>query len=1155
MTRRLGLAAIVLVSALAVSGRADVRLPTLLGDHAVLQQQSRVRLWGWAEPNEPVTIQPSWPGDAVGVTTGADGRWEAYVATPAAGGPFELAFTGQNTITLHDILVGEVWVCSGQSNMEMPLARGYGWGGVLNHEQEVAAAQYPRMRLFKVNWSATWAPKAECYGKWQACTPDSAALFSAAGYYFARRVQQDLNVPIGLIQSTMGGTRAEAWTSREMLESLGLCTAELATPYIDKTPENVARYQAAEGQREARRYELDAHDDGLAAGYARAEFDDSGFGTLDVPGRWEDQPDLRELDGVVWFRRPIDLPEAWRGRDLVVSLGPVADCDVTYFNGRKLGSIGYGTPRYWEAPREYFIPGGFAQADQNVLAVRVFDDGGDGGLVGKPDQLWIAPADARQDRRSLAGLWRYKVSAVLLPNPVKMLHENSPTVLYNGMIAPLTRYTIRGFLWYQGEANHTQGRAYARLLPALIQDWRRRWGLGDLPFYYVQIAPYRYDASDAAAELRESQLLSLQVPNTGMVVTTDVGDPNDIHPANKQAVGERLARWALARTYGRKVEVSGPLYRRQEVEAGRIRLQFDHVGAGLVAPDGKLGEFTIAGADGKFVPAGAVIDGATVVVSSQDLPQPVAVRYGWSNTPRATLFNQDGLPASPFRTDAPDTAAAGESRPIASKPDATVQLDFEHAITDPFFGVGVQWASYPWFEVSSADWDKICRRLEFMRLPVARVMLDAFWYCRGFDAEGAPIYGWNTPYMRKLCQLLDWCEAHHVTVILGEWGRPLGRALNLASTDPRWTQIVGGSLDYLLREKKYTCIRYYNLINEPHGEWSHITPEDWRTALLNLGKELEARGLDGRITLSAPDGDSALTLRTLKDREICRLIGCYDEHWYVVREEVRRGLLELYTREQLRQMRQYDPGKPFVLGEIGLMDGKTPQDQNPDVYKFWYGVAMADAAIQFIRGGGSGLMAWDLDDAMYFLGDGDEFMNDLSENPPADAYARRKIWGMWNILGAENGHPEDEHMRPWFYAWSVLARSFPPGCHPVAAEVTGIPGLRVAAARLAPAGASQYSVAIVNHDRWPRTLRLSAPQATQAVTLVEWAYVDADEDNRVDVWPESVTKDGRDLFPVPAGRRTDVRLADGLTLQIPAQAVIVWTTQTDDALEAGAKQQ
>ncbi len=1132
--------------------RADVRLPALLGDHAVLQQQSRVRLWGWAEPNEAVTVRASWPGDAVQVTTDAEGHWEAYVATPAAGGPFEIAITGQNTLTLKDILVGEVWVCSGQSNMEMPLARAYGWGGVENHEQETAAADFPNIRLFRVNWSATWAPKPECYGKWEACTPESAALFSAAGYYFARDVQKELGVPIGLIQATMGGTRIEAWISREMLETLGVCGEELARSYLDKTPENVARYEAAEAERETRRYELDAHDDGLAAGYARPEFDDGDFGTLEVPGRWENRADLRELDGVVWLRRQIEIPESWRGRDLVLSLGPVADCDITYFNGRKLGSIGYGTPLYWLAPREYFIPGGFVRAEHNVLAVRVFDDGGDGGLVGKPEQLWIAPADARQEHLALTGVWRYKVSAVLPPNPVKLLHENSPTVLFNGMIAPLMRYTIRGVLWYQGEANHTAGRAYARLFPAMIQDWRRRGGLSELPFYYVQIAPYGYGEPESAPELCEAQLQSLAVPGTGMVVTTDIGDPNDIHPANKRAVGERLARWALARTYGRELEASGPLYRRQDIETGRIRLHFDHVGAGLVAKDGKLGEFTIAGADGKFVPAEAVIDGATVVVSSQDVPKPAAVRYGWSNTPRATLFNQNGLPASPFRTDTPDAAAAGESRPVASKPDATVQIDFEHVTTAPFFGVGVQWASYPWFNVSTADWEKVCRRLEFMRLPVARVMLDAFWYCRGFEADGTPIYDWNTPYMQKLCQLLDWCEAHQVTVILGEWGRPLGGELNLASTDPRWTQIVGGSLDYLLRQKKYTCIRYYNLINEPHGEWSHITPEDWRTALLNLGKELEARGLDGRITLSAPDGDSALTSRTLKDREMCRLIGCYDEHWYVVREEVRRGLLELYTREQLRQMRQYDPGKPFVLGEVGLMDGKTPQDQNPDVYKFWYGVAMADAAIQFIRGGGSGLMAWDLDDAMYFLGDGDEFMNALSDNPPPDAYARRKIWGMWHILGAENGHPEDEQMRPWFYAWSVLARSFPPGCRPVASEVTGIPGLRVAAARLAPPGALQYSVAIVNHDRWPRTLRLVAPQATKPVTLVEWAYVDADNDERVDVWPESVTKDGQDVFPVPAGRRTDVRLAEGLVLKVPAQSVLVLTTQTD---KAGEKQQ
>ena len=484
-------------------------------------------------------------------------------------------------------------------------------------------------------------------------------------------------------------------------------------------------------------------------------------------------------------------------------------------------------------------------------------------------------------------------------------------------------------------------------------------------------------------------------------------------------------------------------------------------------------------------------------------------------------------------------AAAG---PTADGPklDAAVRIDFAQPVTTEFLGLGVQWASYPWCELSSEDWEKVFRRVEFLRLPLSRVMLDAFWYWRGFDASGQPVYDWNTPYMQKLHRLLDFCERNGTTVMLGEWARPCGRGLELASADPRWTHVVGASIAHLRRDRKYTCIRYYNLINEPHGSWSNITPEDWRAALLNLEQELRRRGLDREIRIAAPDGDRDLTTRALRDPDLCRLTGIYDEHWYVLREEIRRGLLELYAREQLRQIRRADPGKPFVLGELGIMDGKTERDQNPDVFRFWYGLAMADAAIQVLRAGGNGVIAWNLDDALYFLGDGPECMNSLDEKLPPDAYDRRKIWGMWNILGREHGHPEEEQLRPWFFAWAALARAFPAGCQPVEVDATGIPGLRVAAAQLTSSG--RYSIAIVNHDRWPRRLRVHAPAATDAVILEEWQYADTDGDDRVDCWPVTVDADGRDIFPRPVGQRRDVRLAEGLTMEVPAGAVVILTT-------------
>lgn len=492
--------------------------------------------------------------------------------------------------------------------------------------------------------------------------------------------------------------------------------------------------------------------------------------------------------------------------------------------------------------------------------------------------------------------------------------------------------------------------------------------------------------------------------------------------------------------------------------------------------------------------------------------------------------------------------AKADQSSTAPRLDATVRIDFAKPVTADFLGIGVQWASYPWFEVSPEDWDKLVRRVEFLRLPLARVMLDAFWYCRGFDAGGQPVFDWDTPYLRKLDQLLAFCQHNGTTVLLGEWHHPRGPGLDLASTDPRWTHLVGESVQHFLRERKYTCIRYYNLINEPHGSWSNITPEDWRTALLNLEQEFRRRGLDQDVRIAAPDGDRNLTTRALRDADLRRLTGIYDEHWYVVREEIRRGLLELYAREQLRQIHAADPGKPFILGELGIMDGKTERDQNPDVFRFWYGLAMADAAIQTIRAGVSGVIAWDLDDAMYFLGDGEEYMNALTDQLPPDAYDRRKIWGMWNILGAEHGHPEEEQLRPWFFAWAALARTFPAGCRPVDVEATGIPGLRVAAAQLNSPGG--YSVAIVNHDKWPRRLRIHAPAATGAVALDEWKYIDADGDERVDCWPTTVDAAGRDIFPRPAGQRRDVCLAAGLTLDVPPHALLILTTGTGPADEA-----
>ncbi|MCS7237613.1 MAG: sialate O-acetylesterase [Thermoguttaceae bacterium] len=439
---------------------ADVRLPKIFGSHMVIQQQRPVKVWGWADPGEKVEV--SFAGQSRSVVADSEGRWLVVLDPVSAGGPQSLVVAGKNRIQLEDVLVGEVWVGSGQSNMQWPVSRS------MNAEKEIAEANWPKIRLFTVARKIAATPQEDCEGQWVVCTPQTIADFSAVLYFFGRKLHQELDVPVGLINSSWGGTMAEAWTSREALQT-------------------------------------------------------------------------------------------------------------------------------------------------------------------DPDFAPILERGANFDPKS----------------------PHQPAVLFNAMIHPLLNFAIRGVVWYQGESNCARAEQYQKLFPTLIQDWRKRWGLGDFPFYFVQLAPFRYRNADPrnAAELREAQRLTLRLPNTGMVVTTDIGDVNDIHPTNKQEVGRRLALWALAKTYGQDVVYSGPLYREAKIEGNKVRLFFDHVDGGLVAKGGELTHFQVAGADGEFRPAKAVIDGETVVVWSDEVPQPVGVRFGWSDDAEPNLFNAVGLPASPFRTD------------------------------------------------------------------------------------------------------------------------------------------------------------------------------------------------------------------------------------------------------------------------------------------------------------------------------------------------------------------------------------------------------------------------------------------------------------------------------------------------------------------------
>src|SRR5919199_801578 len=549
--------------------RADVRVPSLIGDNMVLQQGRKDRVWGWAQAGERVTV--TFQGRAARATAGANGRWQVLIGPFKAGGPYTLTVAGANTLTFKNVLVGEVWVCSGQSNMEWILQNAQGG------PQDAAEADYPEIHLFTVQKKTSATPLEDVQGRWVVTTPKEAAAFSAVGFYFARELYRRLKIPVGLIHTSWGGTPAEAWTSHAALAAEPAFKAILDRyeSQLRDLP-RLRRENAARMSEWERQYAVqDSGNKGEALGYARPEQDLAGWKKMNLPQLWESAG--LNLDGSIWFRREVDVPPAWAGRDLILSLGPIDDYDTTYFDGTRVGSTGADAPNAYMTPRAYKVPGSLVRAGRNVVAVRVFDRMGGGGFGGGPGVMSLAPEGAAKGEGiPLDGAWDYKEEAVVQSKPVDYSNypgpppgpdnPNSPSVLYNAMLAPLTPYAIRGAIWYQGESNAGRAYQYRALFPAMIRDWRAAWGEGDFPFYFVQLPnwqPVKPEPSESEwAELREAQLMTLQsVPHTGMAVAIDLGSPEELHPRNKLDVGLRLARWALADTYGQKLEESGPLYR------------------------------------------------------------------------------------------------------------------------------------------------------------------------------------------------------------------------------------------------------------------------------------------------------------------------------------------------------------------------------------------------------------------------------------------------------------------------------------------------------------------------------------------------------------------------------------------------------------------
>ena len=625
-------------------------------DGMVLQQGIPVPIWGTASPGVTITVR--FAGQQVSEAADADGRWMVRLApliTNAAPAVLEVVSSDGSTITLTDILVGEVWVCSGQSNMEWPLT------GTLNGGEEIMRADCPDIRLFTVPQRPSGTPQAEISGAaWRACSPETAGNFSAVAYYFARELQSRLNLPIGLIHTSWGGTPAEAWTPWDALLE-NSATRGIVDDIVRDLPDMDNRREA--WQRDLEALEEKTRDKGntkYSEGWAGLEEPVGAWADMDLPGTWQSRG--LNHSGIVWFRKTIEIPEAWAGRDLQLAIGATDKSDTTYFNNAQVGGITMAERAdSWSHLRTYTVPGKLVKAGRNVIAVRVHSDKYAGGMTGPAEFMRVTCPDRPGDAAiPLAGTWRYAVEAdyglVQLPQePVSAEHFKAPSALFNGMISPLLPFAIRGAIWYQGESNADRAVQYRDLFQVLIRNWRKAWGQGDFPFYFVQLANYMarqpVPTQSRWAELREAQTMALALPNTGMAVAIDIGEADDIHPRNKKDVGLRLALNALHGTYGHSdVIPCGPIFRSAKREGSALRLSFDHVGGGLICHGDALRGFTIAGEDGRFVWAEAKIDGEEILVSSPEIAEPRSARYGWADNPEVNLYNKAGLPASPFRT-------------------------------------------------------------------------------------------------------------------------------------------------------------------------------------------------------------------------------------------------------------------------------------------------------------------------------------------------------------------------------------------------------------------------------------------------------------------------------------------------------------------------
>ena len=618
---------------------AQIKLSQIIRDSMVLQRDIKISIWGWASQGEKITVK--FNSKTYHTKTNDESKWMLQLAPMKAGGPYKMEISGKNKIVLHNILIGDVWVCAGQSNMEhqMKLHNVY-------YSKEIANANYPEIRQFKIpDITNLISPQQDLPpGSWKSANPTDVKDFSAVAYFFAKALYEKYHVPIGIINASWGGVPIESMMSEESLQSfpniLKTVKKNKDTAYVNET--NRKTFAATQAIKKP-------EDKGVTEKWFDTSYTPKEWHRIAIPGYWEDQG-VKDLDGIVWYRKEINVPASMTNVSAKVFFGRIVDADELYINGVKVGSTGYMYPQ-----RRYTISDGVLKPGKNLFVIRVTNNSGKGGFV--PDKPYELIAG--NDTIDLTGYWQYKVGAVFTSQDLSktIALQNQPTALYNSMIAPLINYNLKGFVWYQGESNTGKPNEYAKLQPAMINDWRSKWKDGEIPFLFVQLPgfmDYSYLPSQSEwAEFREAQAKSLAVPNTAMAVAIDIGEWNDVHPDRKKPVGDRLALAAEKIAYNENIVYSGPTYQSQTIEGNKIIISFTNVGSGLTTSDGEpLAEFAIAGDDKKFVWANAKIEGDKIVVWSDSVPSPKYVRYAWADDPvNPNLINKENLPAAPFRTD------------------------------------------------------------------------------------------------------------------------------------------------------------------------------------------------------------------------------------------------------------------------------------------------------------------------------------------------------------------------------------------------------------------------------------------------------------------------------------------------------------------------